>query len=266
MLRFSHVHGARWLQAFALMSLCAMGCRGAGPERVLVFSKTSWYRHEAIPKVNAYLAKMGAEHGFAVDVTEDASVFTPENLARYQIVVFNNTTDIGKSLDDAQKEAFVAWFRAGGGFLGLHSASVHHKTWPWYERMLGTDFNSDVERQEGIVRVDPAARDHPAVRGFGPELRIGEEWMNYESSPRGVPGTTVLLTLDESSIDTTVKVYFQDKGGRPMGGDHPISWLRRFEGGRAFYTNFGHDERALETDFGRAHILGGLRWAAGEGP
>lgn len=231
--------------------------------KVLVFSKTSWYRHEAIPAINAWFVDLGRKHGFVADYTEDATTFSPAILSQYDVVVFNNTTDIGKSLDDPQKEAFIAWFRNGGGYVGIHAASVHHETWPWYSKMLGTNFNSDTEHQEGLVRVEAGGRSHPAVRGFGPDFRISEEWMNYETSVRGLPDTTVLLTLDESTIDTTVKKYFRDKGGRPMGADHPICWVRRFEGGRVFYTNFGHDEEALLSEFGTAHLLGAIRWAAG---
>jgi type 1 glutamine amidotransferase len=242
------------------------GCGNqSGDFRVLVFSKTSWYRHDAIPAINEALVKLGAEHGFEVDATEDPATFTPENLRRYRVVVFNNTTDIGKSLEDSHKEAFIDWFRRGGGYVGLHAASVHHKTWPWYEQMLGTDFNSDTERQPGRVLADPEGRDHPAVRHWPAEQTVAEEWMHYESSVRGTLGTTVLLTLDESSIDTTVKPYFRDKGGRPMGGDHPISWARKYNGGRVFYTNFGHDEHNLLTEPTRSHILAGLLWAARAG-
>lgn len=263
-----------WIQGLLLsvgVGLALAGCRAGGAgheagnrlERVLVFSRTAWYRHDAIPQINEYLVELGREHGFAVDATEDPAVFTPDTLGRYQVVVFNNTTDIGKSLDDEQKQAFIGWFRGGGGYVGLHAASVHHDTWPWYAEMLGTNFNSDVEHQRGKVLVETAARDHPAVKHLPRELWIAEEWMNFETSVRGLPGTTVLLTLDESTIDTTVKPYFRDKGGRPMGKDHPIAWTREFEGGRVFYTNFGHDLRALQADELRAHLLGGLRWAAG---
>src|SRR4029078_3407950 len=73
----------------------------------LVFSKPSWYRHPAIPMVDDLLVQMGQDFGFSVDVTEDAARFTKENLARYNVALFISTTDIGKSLHDAQKKAFI---------------------------------------------------------------------------------------------------------------------------------------------------------------
>ncbi|MBZ0254359.1 MAG: PQQ-dependent sugar dehydrogenase, partial [Candidatus Methylomirabilis sp.] len=47
-----------------------------------------------------------------------------------------------------------------------------------------------------------------------------------------------------------------------MGADHPIAWLKEFEGGRSFYTNQGHrPETWYEADFIR-HVIEGIKWAA----
>src|SRR5688500_4915201 len=108
-----------WVCAALVLISVLSGCQTNRLDRVLVFSKTSWYRHEATPQVNEFLARIGREQGCAVDATEDAGAFTDDNLGRYDVVIFNNTTDIGKALDDAQKQAFIDWFRAGGGYVGL---------------------------------------------------------------------------------------------------------------------------------------------------
>ena len=68
----------------------------------------------------------------------------------------------------------------------------------------------------------------------------------------------------ESTFEV-VRPYFKERGKKPMGEDHPVSWIRIVEGGRIFYTALGHDVRSLDTDFGRQHILGGIHWAAGTG-
>ena len=52
----------------------ALGDREAW-DRVLVFSRTTAFRHDAIPEAVEAIGALGAEHGFAVDATEDASVF-----------------------------------------------------------------------------------------------------------------------------------------------------------------------------------------------
>ncbi len=48
-----------------------------------------------------------------------------------------------------------------------------------------------------------------------------------------------------------------------MGKDHPICWTTEPPGeGRFFYTELGHDVRSLDTEFGRKHLIGALKWAA----
>ncbi len=80
------------------ISILALACLlGADPThdeppkpRVLVFSKTAAYRHDSIAAGVAAVRELGGEGGFAVDATEDAGQFTPENLSRYRAVVFIN--------------------------------------------------------------------------------------------------------------------------------------------------------------------------------
>src|SRR6266513_3930672 len=77
---------------------------GAGQRRLLVFAKTAGFRHASIKDGKIALQKLASEHNFAVDFTEEASVFTDVNLAHYDAVVFLMTTDT--ILDDNQKAAF----------------------------------------------------------------------------------------------------------------------------------------------------------------
>ena len=58
---------------------------------------------------------------YDIDATEDASVFTADNLKRYRCVIFASTT--GDILDAAQQTAFEGFIRAGGGFAGIHAAA-----------------------------------------------------------------------------------------------------------------------------------------------
>ncbi len=93
----------------------------AAPWRVLVFSRTAGFRHASIPAGIKCIEGIGAAKGFAVDATEDGSAFTEENLARYEAVVFLNTT--GDVLDEIKEGAFEAFIRGGGGYVGVPSAA-----------------------------------------------------------------------------------------------------------------------------------------------
>ena len=77
-----------------------------------------------------------------------------------------------------------------------------------------------------------------------------DEWYDYLTNPRSE--VNVLLTLDENTYS-----------GGTMGNDHPSAWYHDYDGGRSWYTGGGHTEESYsEPDF-RAHLLGGLRYAAG---
>lgn len=78
---------------------------------------------------------MAKEKGFQVDTTENATVFTENNLKQYRLVVFLNTT--GNILNDAQQNAFERFIQAGGGYFGIHAATDTEYDWPWYGKLAG---------------------------------------------------------------------------------------------------------------------------------
>ena len=213
---------------------------------VLVFSKTTGFRHDSIPQGIAALEALGAEHGFAVDRTEDAARFSDAVLARYKVVVFLNTT--GNILDVGEKAAFERYIRSGGGFVGIHSASDTEYGWPWYGRLVGTWFASHPQIQRATVHI--ANPDHPSMKGLPLLWERTDEWYNFRINPRGT--VQVLATLDEATYS-----------GGAMGADHPIAWCHEMEGGRSWYTAMGHTKESYAEPLFRLHLLGGIKSAAG---
>ena len=213
----------------------------AAPFHVLVFSKTAGYRHASIPDGIQAIQQLGQQYGFAVDATEDATLFNDETLARYRVVVFMQTT--GDVLERDQQAAFERWLRRGNGFAGLHAASDTSRQWPWYGDLLGAYFAGHPDIQNARVckeTTDPALPDC--------WTRV-DEWYNFDRNPRSHVG--VLLRLDESSYS----------GGEM--GDHPISWCHEFQGGRAWYTGMGHTEESYREPLFLTHLVSGLFYAAG---
>jgi type 1 glutamine amidotransferase len=226
-------------------------------QRVLIFSKTAWYRHPALPELNGFLVRLGAKHNIQMDVTESPEDFS--RLNNYQAIIFSSTTDIGKTLNEQQRKQLKDWYHAGGGIMGLHAAAVHHNTWPWWTELVGCGFNSDSEFVKAKLIVDTKNKNHPAVKGFGPTFDYTADWTNHDKSVTGLSGVRVLLRVDEKSYDP-VRDAFKTRGGKPMGIDHPVSWIREFEGGRFFYTELGHEVKSLDTKFGHQHLIEGLHW------
>ena len=214
---------------------------------VLVFSKTSGYRHDSIDEGIAAIEALGAAHQFQVESTEDAAVFADAQLASYQVVVFLNTT--GEILDDGQQAALERFVRAGGGFVGVHSAADTEYDWLWYHELLGAYFDSHPAIQPAAI--DVVDRQHPSTRGLPLRWERTDEWYNFRSAPG--PSVSVLATLDEASY-----------AGGTMGASHPIVWYHMYDGGRAWYTALGHTAESYAEPLFLDHLLGGIRWAAGE--
>ena len=97
---------------------------------VLVFSKTNGYRHASIPAGIAAIKALGAANNFTVDATEDSLAFTDENLAKYKVVIFLNTTL--NVLGEEQEKALEKFIQKGCGFVGVHAAADCEYDWPWY--------------------------------------------------------------------------------------------------------------------------------------
>jgi cytochrome c len=213
---------------------------------ILVFSKTTGYRHDSIPDGIAAIRALGAEHGFLVDASEDAGRFTDAGLAPYQAVVFLSTT--GDILDVDQKAVFERYIRSGHGFVGIHSASDTEYHWPWYGRLVGAYFKSHPAIQPATVRItDP---EHASTVGLAQNWQRTDEWYNFRSNPRDT--AHVLATIDESTYT-----------GGTMGADHPIAWCQTIDVGRSWYTAMGHTKESYAEPLFRRHLLGGIESAAG---
>ncbi|MEE2896477.1 MAG: ThuA domain-containing protein [Planctomycetota bacterium] len=213
---------------------------------VMVFSKTAGFRHGSIPTGIKTMRELGKEYGFRVDATEDPTWFRPEMLARFDGVVFLNTT--GDVLDDEQQRCFESFIKGGAGYVGIHSAADTEYDWPWYGRLVGAYFKTHPRIQRATINVED--RRFPAT-AFLPETwsRV-DEWYVYRDNPR--PNVKVLLSLDESTYE-----------GGGMDGDHPIAWYQEYDGGRAFYTGGGHTNEAFGEPLFRKHLGEAVMWSVG---
>lgn len=217
-------------------------------QRMLVFSKTKGFYHKSIPTGIAALQKLGTENGIQVDTTKDASLFTVDNLKKYQAIVFLSTThDV---LNDEQQAAMEKYIQGGGGFVGIHAAADTEYEWPWYNKLVGAYFKSHPNNPN--VRnavIDVIDKGHPATKGLPEKWERSDEWYNYKSIN---PDLKVLAKLDETSYE-----------GGENGDNHPIAWYHEYDGGRAFYTGGGHTDESFEEPLFLQHLLGGIRYAMG---
>jgi cytochrome c len=212
-------------------------------EKVLVFSKTAGFRHGSIASGIQAVEKLGAENGFTVEATEDASYFTEERLQEYSAVIFMNTT--GDILDEVQQADFERYIQAGGGFVGVHAATDTEYDWPWYNKLVGAYFLGHPNIQDATLNV--LDKNHESTKSMEDTFRKNDEWYNFKDIN---PDINVLIEIDETSYE-----------GGTNGEHHPISWYHDYDGGRSFYTEMGHTNKTFENPLFLDHLLGGIKYA-----
>ena len=235
---------------------------------VLVFSKTTGFRHGSIGAGIRAVERLGAQYGFTVDATEDATQFTAANLAQYEAVVWMSTTS--DVLNDTQQAAFEDYIQAGGGYVGVHAASDTEYTWPWYGDLVGAYFQSHPAGTP-TATINVEDKTTASSCALPDRWERTDEWYNFQSkdnpvvngggadySPRVNPNINVIATLDEST--------YVEGDGNATDDDHPIAWYQEFDGGRSFYTGGGHTDASFSEPLFRLHLLGGIQYAAGEAP
>ena len=219
-----------------------------GNPKVLVFTKTMGYKHSSIPKGIAAIQKLGLENGFEVDTTKNAALFTDENLKQYASIIFLSTT--GNIFDHYQEAAFERYIQAGGGYVGIHSATDTEYDWGWYGKLVGGYFQS---HPSGAPNADFIIKDRTfiATKHFTDSIwNRNDELYNFKKLN---PSVNVLMTVDENTYE-----------GGENGGYHPMSWYHEFDGGRAFYTAAGHTEESFTEEMFLKHLLGGIQYTIGD--
>ena len=221
--------------------------------KVLVFYKTAGFVHESIPDGIAAVKKLGLANGFTVDVTNDATLISEENLSKYAAVIWLSTT--GDVLNHYQEADFERYIQAGGGYVGIHAAADTEYEWGWYNRLAGGQFldhpginDPHPNVQKGKINI--ADKAHSSTKFLPETWERTDEWYSYKKMN---PKVNVLMNLDESSY----------LGGYKM-GKHPIAWYHEFDGGRAFYTAGGHTKESYTEDLFLKHVLAGIQYAMGE--
>ena len=198
-----------------------------------------------------------AEADYRARLQKEMEKLSPENLKKYDGVIFSNTTG---DLPLPDREGFLEWVKSGKGFIGIHAATDTYAGFPAYLDMIGAQFLTHKEQ----VSVDCINQDpkHAACRMLGPTFTVFDEIYLVKNFDRTkVHG---LLTLDKHPNDKTP-------------GDYPIAWCKAYGQGKVFYTSLGHREDVWDDNPGlpgrknppavaqayQKHLISGIRWALG---
>jgi len=230
---------------------------------ILVFSKTLGWRHnEGIAGADLFFVQLAREKGYGIFTTANGAAFNQDDLARFDLVVFNNVT--GDVLSQQQRDAFERWLKAGGGWIGLHSAGdASHHGWRWYQdKLIGPRFighPADPQFQE--ARIETVAPKHPISSGVAAEWFVEDEWYSFDSRAQD-HGATVLFGLDESTYLPRNDSYgeVQDLRMGEGGIEHPIVWVRCIQQGRTFYSAIGHSDENYQDPNYRKLLSNAFNW------
>jgi type 1 glutamine amidotransferase len=212
---------------------------------VLLFSKSTGFRHgESIEAGKNAFAELARKNNWFLYSTEEGGVFNPEQLAKFSVVIFNNST--GRVLNDEQQKALENYVENGGSLIGIHGAGDDSHHWHWYEKnLLGSKFSHhpiDPHLQEADITLNPVP-DSAIVQGLPTTWRHADEWYVFFENPRA-KGFNILYTIDGEKINPSGNILWTKDKKFGMGKDHPVAWYRPIGKGRTFYTSIGHDASA----------------------
>lgn len=229
------------------------------PRRILMFYRCEGFIHSSIPSGNFAIQEMARKTGaFEVDLADTYDVFTPENLAKYDCVLLNNTT--GMVFPEAsQQNAFLDFVSGGKGLAGIHAASDNFGRHPECRALVGGEFGGHPWNAGGTWAFKLDDPEHVLNRPFESKGFWHTDEI-YQYKPETFVGTEVLRLLVSLDMNQPEVSKLIDDGPREV----PVSWVREAGDGRVFYTNFGHREETFSNPAILQHILDGLQYAIGD--
>ncbi len=214
----------------------------ADPYKVLVVTSTSDALSTA--GINAITSAVGSDGTVTAPAPADVGAqFTPTNLDAYRAVVFLNT-GMASPLNDAQRANFEAYFRKGGGYVGIGSAVDTDPAWSFMTSILGTRSAGQTTLQTATVKVFD--RVHDATKNLPEYWDRTESFYNFSTNVRGL--SHVLATVVEQPFEAQpAGNVLKGISGGTMGANHPISFCKDFQGGRSFYTGLGTSAASFDA-------------------
>lgn len=242
------------------------------PRKVLLFSKTNGFRHGSIPVGVKALTMLGEKTGaFTAVHSEDESMFAPNKLKEFDMVIMVNTTGeifrprnlpsdpaekkAALEKEIAYKQALVDFVKSGKGLAGTHSATDTYKNWKEYNDMMGGAFDGHPWHMDVPVRI--LGGEHPLTKVFGGKgFTVKDEIYQFRANTANPKDRRMLLSLapDWDGL----------KRGKRKDNFYPISWIAKYGKGRTFYCSLGHRDEIYWNEDVLEHYLAGFQYALGD--
>ena len=206
-----------------------------------------------IPYGTAAFEMLGRKNdAFEPVVSDDLSVYLPDNIRQFDAIVMNNSsgpwitpvdTDMTKeafnkygadkaAVEQVLRKSLLDYVTNGGGIMAIHYAIGANRHWPQFQQLLGATFTGHPwNEQVGVTVEEPG---HPLTAAFGGrDFRLADEIYQY-GDPYDRSKVRVLLSLDPDRTNMGVKWIKREDN------DFALAWVKSYGNGRIFYTSFGH--------------------------
>jgi type 1 glutamine amidotransferase len=229
--------------------------------KILVFWRCEGFFHkDGVAGGTKAIELMGQKTGaFTTDVAVEYSVFTAENLAKYDGIVLNNTTTL--KLPAAGKQALLDFVRGGKGIVGIHAATDNFYDWPEGADMMGGLFDGHPWGGGGTWAFKLEEPNHVLNKAFGGKnYKLKDEIYQYKA-PYTRADRRVLITLDLEDPATAGV-----KGMKREDKDFAVAWIKQFGQGRVFFCGMGHAANVFMDKAVDQFVLDGIQYALGDLP
>lgn len=231
--------------------------------QILVYTKSDsiskdgkkLFVHDNIAASAAAVQLLGQQHGFKVDVSNDPAVFTPANLAKYNLLVFTSTNNDVFDTEE-QRIAFRRYIESGGGMIGLHSVMGTERNWTWFKNMLGGTFVWHANNQ--VFKVRNIKPKHSSMQGVPLVWEIKDECYFAKEM---YPGIEVLMAHDIKTLNPKQDSLIMKHTG-PYNELYPAVWYHAFDGGHIWVSQLGHDIANYTNPVFVNHIFQGITYVA----
>ncbi len=238
--------------------------KGTKVPRVLVFYRCEGFCHgDAIVTANEAFRLAAARTGaFTVKFSEDYEDLKAANLANFDVLVMNNTTNLKVKEHPYLADSLSTFTASGKGYVALHAGVDNFADCLILADMTSGLFAGHPWGAGGTwsFKLDDPKNPVNAAFAAEPNFKCSDEIYQSRAPAFNPAKIHSLVSLDFSDP----AVANREGKNRPDSTFYPVSWLKPYGKGRVFYTSFGHDARAWVDPKRLRHMFDGYLYCAGQ--
>ena len=219
------------------------------------------YHHHSTEAGAVEIDRYFKSKGYRTFVTDDPKVFDLPAFARCKCTVFQ-CSNHEQFETEAQRKAFYAWAKAGGGTLAIHSASANERRRKEWLEFLGGAFRFHYPKHLPVP-FKGADRSHPAIACLPADYvwaddEIYVHTMTAEAKP--------LLKFSSANVSEKDRAWASKRFKLgTIDSEHVLEWTKDYGKGRVFYTALGHNPEDFKKPEWLEHLLRAAEWTMKKG-